>query len=244
VKIGPTRRLIGRAVGIVRPVLIDRVERDHWQSDAAFRRRRITVIITLVIGATLLGLSFSVRQGNPAFYPLTFALAATWAVGSLLSGPLHLGHILIKGNLRRPIITPIAVGLLLAAIFVHGALVVRTIPPLARLTEDVLGYALEGNLWIILVITLTNGIAEELFFRGALFAAIGVRHPVLISTVIYTLATVPGGNPVLVFAAAILGTVVGLQRRAGGGVLAPILTHITWSLIMLFVLPPIFAGEQ
>ena len=41
----------------------------------------------------------------------------------------------------------------------------------------------------------------------------------LISTVIYALATVAGGNPVLVFAAAVLGAVVGLQRRAGGGVL-------------------------
>jgi membrane protease YdiL (CAAX protease family) len=81
-----------------------------------------------------------------------------------------------------------------------------------------------------------------MFFRGALFAAIGVRRPVLISTVLYALATVAGGNPVLVLAAAILGAVVGLQRRAGGGILAPILTHITWSMSMLFLLPPIFAG--
>ena len=51
-----------------------------------------------------------------------------------------------------------------------------------------------------------------------------------------------GGNPMLVLAAAILGAVVGLQRRAGGGILAPILTHITWSMSMLFLLPPIFAG--
>jgi membrane protease YdiL (CAAX protease family) len=49
---------------------------------------------------------------------------------------------------------------------------------------------------------------------------------------------------VLVFAAVVLGTVVGLQRRASGGVLAPILTHITWSLSMLFVLPPIFAAAH
>jgi uncharacterized protein len=91
------------------------------------------------------------------------------------------------------------------------------------------------------VITLVNGITEELFFRGALFAAIGLRYPVLISTIIYSLTTIAGGNPVLVFAAAVLGTVVGLQRRAGGGVLAPILTHITWSLVMLLALPPIFA---
>ena len=65
----------------------------------------------------------------------------------------------------------------------------------------------------------------------------------MISTVLYALTTVAGGNPVLVFAAALLGTVVGLERRASGGILAPILTHITWSLSMLLVLPPIFAGE-
>ena len=228
---------------IVRPVLIDKVERDHWQSDTAFVRRRIVVGITLAVGATLLGLSFSIRQGDPAFYPLTFGLAATWTLGSLLSGPLHLGHILRAGTLRRPIITPIASGLLLAAVFVVGAFFIRTIPALASLTEDVLGYARLGNLWIILAITLVNGIAEELFFRGALFAAIGIWHPVLISTVIYALATIAGGNAVLVFAAALLGTVVALERRASGGILAPILTHITWSLTMLLVLPPIFAGE-
>ena len=37
-----------------------------------------------------------------------------------------------------------------------------------------------------------------------------------------------------------LGLVVGLQRRASGGILGPILTHCTWSLTMLFVLPPVF----
>jgi CAAX protease family protein len=234
--------MIGRAIEIVRPVLIDKVERDHWQSDAAFLRRRIVVAITLALGGTLLGLSFSLRQGDPAFYLLTFGLAATWALGSLLSGPLHLGHVLLAGRLRRPTIIPIAVGLLVAALFVLGALIVRTIPSLVRLAEAVLGYARLGNLWIILVITLVNGVAEELFFRGALFAAIGVRHAVLISTVLYVLATVASGNPVLVFAAAVLGTVVALERRASGGVLAPILTHITWSLSMLFVLPPLFAA--
>jgi hypothetical protein len=31
-----------------------------------------------------------------------------------------------------------------------------------------------------------------------------------------------------------------LERRATGGVLAPMLTHVTWSLLMLLVLPPLF----
>ena len=241
-RISRLNQLIGRALGIVRPVLIEKVERDHRQSDKAFLRRRIVVAITLAVGATLLGLSFSVEQGDPAFYPLTLALAVTWTLGSLLSGPLHLGHILLGGRLRRPIVTPIAVGLMLAALFVLGALLVRTIPSLVRLTEDVLGYARLGNLWIIVLIALINGVAEELFFRGALFAAIGVGHAVLISTVIYASTTIAGGNPLLVFAAAVLGTVVALQRRASGGILAPILTHLTWSLTMLFVLPPVFGG--
>ena len=239
---GRRAHCLGRAVGVVRPVLIDKVERDHWQTDAEFKRRRIVVAITIVIGATLLGLSFATEQGDPLFYPLTFGLAATWAIGSFASGPLHLGHIAFRGVLRRPILTPIVVGIVLAAIFAAGALVIRTIPPLASLTEDVIGYARANNLAIVFVILIVNGIAEELFFRGALFAAIGVHHPVLISTVIYAMATVSGGNPMLVFAAAVLGTVVGLQRRAGGGVLAPILTHLTWSSAMLFALPPLFAG--
>ena len=237
-------RWVGRALGVVRPVLIDRVERDHQQSDSAFRRRRIVVALTIVVGATLLGLSFSTEPGDPRFYLLTLGLAATWVLGSIASGPLHLGHILFRGTRRRPVITPIVVGLMLAGIFIVGALIVRLIPPLAGYAEDVLGYARAGNLAVVAVITLVNGIAEEMFFRGALFAAIGVKHPVLISTVLYALATVAGGNPILVLAAAILGAVVGLQRRAGGGILAPILTHITWSMAMLFLLPPIFAGVQ
>ena len=76
--------MIGRSIGIVRPVLIDKVERDHRQPDVAFLRRRIVVSITLAVGATLLGFSFSVRQGDQAFYALNFGLAATWNFGSLL----------------------------------------------------------------------------------------------------------------------------------------------------------------
>ena len=50
------------------------------------------------------------------------------------------------------------------------------------------------------------------------------------------------GNVMLTFAAVLLGAVTGLQRRASGGILAPILTHCTWSLAMLFALPVLFGG--
>jgi uncharacterized protein len=64
---------------------------------------------------------------------------------------------------------------------------------------------------------------------------------VLASTGIYAVVTVATGNPMLVFAALTLGLVLGLQRRASGGILAPMLTHVTWSVIMLLALPPLFA---
>ncbi len=44
----------------------------------------------------------------------------------------------------------------------------------------------------------------------------------------------------LAFAAIILGTVCAFERRATGGVLAPILTHLVWGLIMVLALPPMF----
>jgi membrane protease YdiL (CAAX protease family) len=219
------------------------VPRDHLQPDRAFRRRRLVVAVVLVLGTVLLGVSLSVRPGDPAFYWLTVALAAVWLVGGVASGPLHLGRIAAGGRLRRPVFTPIAIGLVFVAIFVLGALAVREIGPLADYTQRVLALARRGSLPLLVVITVLNGITEEVFFRGALYAAIGDRQPVLVSTVIYAVATVATGNPMLVFAALTLGAVLGLQRRASGGLLAPTLTHLTWSVSMLLVLPPLFAGR-
>jgi membrane protease YdiL (CAAX protease family) len=88
--------------------------------------------------------------------------------------------------------------------------------------------------------TLINGVAEEVFFRGALYTALGRYHPVVISTLLYTCATLASGNPMLGFAAIILGTVCAVERRATGGILAPVLTHLVWGLIMVLVLPPMF----
>jgi CAAX protease family protein len=230
------RPWLERTVG---PALVERVPRDHTQTNAAFRRRRLIAAATLVVGTVLLGFSLATPPGDRVFYLLTFAVAVVWTAGGVLSGPLHLGFIPFRGGLRRPIITPIALGLAAGAVFVVGALVVREIEPLRAYVEHVLDHARRGNIALVTVITLANGAAEEVFFRGALFAAIGRRHPVPISTVIYTLVTVATGNPMLVFAAALMGTLFGFQRRASGGVLASMLTHLTWSLVMLFALPPL-----
>jgi uncharacterized protein len=222
--------------------LVSPVERDHRLPDHLFRRRRAVVALTLAVGTALLALSLATTPGDPAFYALTFALAATWTLGALLSGPLHLGRVRVGPRLKRPVLQPILVGLAAVAVFTVGALLVAQVPALSSSVDAVLDHARFGSLPLIAVITLVNGVAEELFFRGALYAAIGVRHPVLVSTALYALITVATGNVMLVFAATVLGLLVGLERRVSGGVLAPILTHVTWSTGMLLILPPLMAA--
>jgi hypothetical protein len=54
-----------------------------------------------------------------------------------------------------------------------------------------------------------------------------------------------GSSPfVLVLASAAMGTLLGQQRRATGGIQAPMLTHLTWSTLMLHFLPPLFAATR
>jgi len=207
---------------------------------SAVRRRRVLVAITLVVGAAVLGYSLRRHPGEASFYWLTLALAAVWIAGALVSGPLHLGGICWRGRNQRPVISGATVGLLVGGAFVVGGLIAREIPAVSDLITRVLLFAHQGSFLLVVLITVINGVAEELFFRGALYTALGRYHPVLISTLLYTLATMASGNPMLGFAAIILGTVCALERRASGGVLAPVLTHVGWGLIMVLVLPPMF----
>ena len=221
--------------------LWDVVPRDQHDSPRGLRRRQMVTIGFVVLGAVVLGFSLRLTPGSNAFYASTLVLASIWTVGAFVSGPLHLGRIARRDRHVRPVMTPIMLGLGLAAVFVVGGLIVRQIDPLARQVSKVLDFADQGALPILIIVTAINGIAEELFFRGAAYAAI-TRRPVLWTTVAYTVATAATGNIMLGFAAIILGVVAGLQRRASGGILAPILTHITWSLSMLLALPLIFGG--
>ncbi len=212
----------------------------HHEPPAVVLRRRIVVGITLVVGAAVLGFSLRRTPGESSFYWLTLALAAVWLTGAFISGPLHLGGINWRGRNQRPVVSGTIIGLLVGGIFVVGGLIAREVPAIASLIVRVLQFAHHGPFLLVVAITLVNGVAEEVFFRGALYTALGRHHPVVISTVLYTCATMASGNPMLGFAAIILGTVCALERRASGGILAPMLTHFFWGLIMVLALPPLF----
>lgn len=179
------------------------------------------------VGTGLLGASLAAPTDSPRFYGLTAATAATWVAGGLAAGPVPRG--------RRQVLGPVLTGVGAFGVFYAGALVARRIPPLRRALAGVLGYA-GGSGPLVVASTLASGAAEEVFFRGALHGAIGGRAA-LGAYVVVTAAT---GNPALVAAATAMGAVWGEQRRRSGGIQAPLLTHLTWSALMLRFLPPLF----
>jgi membrane protease YdiL (CAAX protease family) len=199
------------------------------------------VAVAGLVGAGLLGRSLSSEPGSRRFYRSGLAVAATWVAGGLASGPLHLGRVRIdERELGRPVITPIAVGTSAFGAFYGAARLARRVPVLDRWLHSVLRYAYDGSPSALLATTLVNGAAEEVFFRGAVFAAVPAERAVAASTGVYVVVTIATRNPALIFASAVMGTLFGMQRRATGGIQAPMLTHLTWSGLMLRFLPPLF----
>ncbi len=236
-------RRTARELGLsLRSSLWEMTPRDHRQPDRDFRRRQVVSAVVVLVGALVLGYMLRIQDDPFKFNLVALLLAGVWTVGAFASGPLHLGRIGQPAEpdllAPRPVLPPILLGVALSLVFVAGAFVVRELPWLHEQVKDVLRHSQEGSAAMLLVVTVANGIAEELFFRGALYAALP-RHQVLWTTVVYTIATLATGNVMLGFAAVVLGTIVGLQRRATGGILAPILTHLVWSVSMLYALPAI-----
>ncbi len=200
-------------------------------------RRRWVIGSTLVVGAGLLWATLAAVPGSGPFFGLGLASAATWIVGAIAAGPIPWW-----GNDRhfpRSVQVGVAVGLgvILFGAFVVVKLAGAQLPLLSGSVARVLGRADAGPRAMELAVALVNGVGEEMFFRGALQSAFGGRRAVLWTTVIYTVVTIATLEPALVAAALVMGLVFSAQRQVTGGVWAPVLTHLTWSTLVLFLLP-------
>jgi membrane protease YdiL (CAAX protease family) len=212
----------------------------HAEPAVRARRRRV-VTATGVGGAGLLGISLSTKAGSPQFYLLTMGLAGTWAAGALGSGPFPLGTAQGQDGAQRcPVVMPVLTGVGAFGLFYGAARLARHIPPLNRAIGSVLHYADDGSTRLVLLTACANAVAEELFFRGALWSLVQDSHPIVKTTLAYAATTAATRNPALVLAGTATSVLFGLQRRTSGGILAPALTHLTWSLLMLRYLPPLF----
>lgn len=232
------------AVGRLRDSLVSPIPGTGVDPPEARLRRRVVVVATLLLGAAALAVTLRIEPGDPTFYRAALGLAAIWAVGALASGPLRAGAVRSRGEARGPVVPALVLGLFALGCCLLGALLVARVPALREPVEDLLDHARSGSLAVVVAITVLNGIAEELFFRGALYSALRPAHAVATTTVVYALTTVGSGIPLLVLAAALLGLLTALVRRVTGGVLGPIVTHLTWSVGMLLLLPPVLDAAR
>jgi membrane protease YdiL (CAAX protease family) len=118
---------------------------------------------------------------------------------------------------------PVLTGAGAFGLFYGAAQLARHIPPLKRAIGNILHYADGGSTPLVLA----TAVAEELFFRGALWSLVAESHPVVKTTLAYTATTAATRNPALVLAGSATSVLFGLQRRTSGGILAPALSHLT-----------------
>jgi CAAX protease family protein len=203
----------------------------------ARRRRRLVVAATLAAGTVALAATLAAPRGSLAFSLLGFLLAAIWVAGSAAAGPLHLGRSTDRTESRRSLLAAILLGGLAFVAFLGASLVARHVPGLDGAVDSVLATADTGPTVLVLAIAVGNAVAEERFFRGALPVALVGDHRAVVATAVYVLVTVATLNMALVVAAAAMGTIFMLERLATRGILAPTLTHITWSTLMLLAIP-------
>jgi membrane protease YdiL (CAAX protease family) len=191
-----------------------------------------------VAGAALVRASLSAEVDSSRFYLLTAGLAATWTGAALTSAPVSAGSVR-PARLVRPVVT----GAATFGLFYGIARVSRHWPVLHRAIGSVLRYVDEGSTVPVLVTAGVNAAAEELFFRGAVWELAGDRSPLALTTAAYTASTAATGNVALVLGGAVTSLVFGAERARSGGVVAPVIAHITWSLLMLTLLPPLFRDQ-
>ncbi len=172
-------------------------------------------------------------------------LAGTWAAGALSSGPLTLNMTQGQDNAqRRPVVMPVLSGAGAFGLFYGAARLARHIPPLNRAIASAVHYADDGSTTPVLLSASANAVAGELFFRGALWPLTGESHPIAKTTLAYAATTAATRNPALVLAGTATSVLFGLQRRTSGGILTPALSYLTWSLLMLRYLPPLFPAAR
>ncbi len=205
---------------------------------AARVRRRVIAAATSIGGAGLLGISLSTKADSPEFYALTLGLAGTWTAGALAVGPLEPGRTQnLRDALRRQVAGPVLTGAGTFGLFYGAARLARYIPPLNRAIGSALHYADHGSSRLVPITAGANAVAEELFFRGALWSLVEESSPIVKTTLAYSATIVATRNPALVLAGTATSVIFGLQRRASGVFLAPALAHLTWSQLMLRYLP-------
>jgi len=201
--------------------------------EAVDSRPTRVAVAALLIGAVLLGVTLNVPDGSWQFYVAGFAMAATWIGAYVLAGTTMPRD----RRTTRDATLGVLVGCAMFGVFAAGSWALHRLDLFVGAIDELLRTADSSPLGWVLTLAWVNAVAEELFFRGTLIPAARGRLPFVVAVLPYVAATVPSGNPALVLAAAIMGTVFAVLRIRTGTLTASIATHLTWSTLMILAFP-------
>lgn len=204
---------------------------------------RIVCAVTLLLGAAATAWGLSLPAGDPWFYAATGALALVWLGGALLARRLSgrpLRRVVPTGrSASGDVLLGVGIGVALTVIFLLGAGLVTLVPELRAPVEDLLDHATEGTMVVVLALTVLNGYAEELFFRGSLFDAFAPWWPAVSTTAVYMIVVLGTGIWLLGLAGLAVGASSAWLRVRTGATTAAIVSHLIWSVSMFFLLSPV-----
>ncbi|MES1210266.1 MAG: CPBP family intramembrane glutamic endopeptidase [Pseudomonadota bacterium] len=194
---------------------------------------------------------------------LPAALVLTWCAGAATSAAVGMWPALgvtavgtgslalaLDGQALRPLFRPGAVAII-AGLVTGAAMTLATyaLYPLVSYVSAALArdtahlYAnlnASSHLWLSLVLVPVV-IGEEVVWRGVVYGALARRlgpiAAVLVGAPLYALAHAAVGSPVLVLAALGCGLIWGGLRATTASLLAPLVAHLLWDEIVLFLAP-------
>ena len=168
-----------------------------------------------MVGTALLAATLRVPHGSVWFTVLGLLVAATWTVGSFVSGPIPFQP--DRDMAWHTFVGPVVAGVAAFGVFLAAYLVARHLPLVGAALDGVLATADAGSITVVLLVALVNGAGEELFFSGALHAALEPHRPAVAATIVYVVVTAATGNVALVIAAVVMGALFSLERLSTRG---------------------------
>lgn len=199
--------------------------------------RRTRAVICVAISTLAFAVALALRDSLDPWRSTVAAAGVGIALSAWALGPRLRALFAVSW---RGVLVSVALGVcLVAATHAGFALVRLVLPELARSVRGLYGSIDNGiPRGAIAAMTAIIVVAEELVWRGVAMALVpGRARAAVASVVLYVLPQLPGHVPVLIIAAAVLGTILAVQRLITGRLVEPILTHAIWSVAIFVVLP-------
>lgn len=176
---------------------------------------------------------------NPELEPFTRTQVLVAMGGTALLLLIVARVILFVGNITMIPVKLTGLGLLQGLAIGLGitgasAIMYRLWPAYSRSADIYLKLVLTPLLWVDLIwLGLLPGLSEELLFRGALFAAIGLNPVgIIVSSICFGLLHFSGSQqwPYIVWAT-VVGAMLGYSALVTGNLFVPIVAHIFTNLM-------------